>query len=331
MEIPNHYLIFAAEVFSTTLLLLIALIYFYIKSNRKWQLHIHDIQDELLAFRNKYLNEKERADTIRELLQNKSAELEKANLELAEFKNKGEKYLAEIAKLKAEIGDLKQSEKLRSEIVNQLVKSKIQIERLTAELAANQKSSAELNDTISNLENEINILNDQLQSANDQLQITTTSSTEETGEQSYNLQTNGEMSFDRLQARADKQEETIRNLELELMRVAYKKPSEQSENNVSDDTSQIHDLERMLNESETCVKLLESELTELQNRIRTLEEEAQDNPQNSDDIQKLEQMLKESETCNTLLETELESLMQKIRILEGKEEPPKPPPPNYDI
>jgi len=322
MELPNNYLIFAAEVFFTTLGLLIALIYFYIKSARKWQLHIHDIQDELLAYRNKYLEEKERADIIREIINSQNKQLEKVNIELTDTKKIGETLLTKITTLKEEIEELHQSEKLRSGVANQLVKSKIENEHLTAAVAEHQKTITELKETINNLEHEINELKNQTQSI-------------DTTEQNHDLQTTGEINFERLQKRADKQAETIRELELELMRVGYKKPSKETEDaEDAEDATKTHDLERMLNESETCVKLLESELTELQNKVRTFEEEAQANqnvPQNNGDIQQLEQMLNESETCNTLLETELESLMQKIRVLEGKEEPPEPPPQNYDI
>jgi len=320
MEIPIHYLIFAAEVFFTTLGLLIALIYFYIKSDKEWQLHVHALQDALLNFRNKYLEEKERADVIRELLHDKNHALEKA----AEIE-KG--YLAEIARLKEEIEKLHQSEKLRSEIANQLITSKTQIERLTTELEEHQKSSDKLKDTINTLEHEIDTLNNLPQP-------TATPSTTESHEQRHDLQTNGTMEFERLKARADKQQETIRELEQELMRVGYKKPSEQITNSKTGDKSNGQDFAQMLNESETCVQLLESELATLQDKINTLEERAKTHqvaPQNSSEIQRLEQMLKESETCNTLLETELDSLMKKVRLLEEKETPPKEPAYNYDI
>jgi len=320
MEIPTHYLIFAAEVFITTLGLLIALIYFYIKSDREWQLLVHKIQDELLNFRTKYLEEKERADIIRELLHDKNSALEKAI-------ESEKQYLAEIARLKEEIEKLHQSEKLRSEIANQLITSKIQIERLTTELGEYQKSSDELKETINTLEHEIDTLNNSPQS-------TDTPTTTEPHEQNHDLQTNGSMEFERLKARADKQQETIRELEQELMRVGYKKPSEQSTNDATGNESENHNLAQMLNESETCVQLLESELATLQDKINTLEEQAKTHqaiPQNSGDMQQLEQMLKESETCNTLLETELESLMQKVRLLEEREAAPKEPAYNYDI
>ncbi len=139
--------------------------------------------------------------------------------------------------------------------------------------------------------------------------------------------------MEQLKAKTDKQVETIRELELELMKVGYKKTSKQATHKEAINDSKTQDLERTLNESETCIKLLENELTELQKKIHTLEAEIQANQersQSSSDVLRLEQMLKESETCNTLLENELDSLMRKIRILEGKEEPAAPPQ-HYDI
>jgi len=323
MEIASHYLIFAAEVFITTLGLLIALIYFYIRSDRKWQRLVHEMQDEILKFRKKYLDEKERADTVRELLHDKNIALEKTEHELVEVK-KGEKaLLTEIARLKEEIKNLHQSEKLRSEIVNQLITSKIQNEKLTAELEASQKTAEKLNKKIDDLEQESR-----------PLQPTDATPANKNSEPTYDLHTTGEMELEQLKAKTDKQVETIRELELELMRLGYKKSSEQTAHSAMVNEPKAQDLERQLNESETCVKLLESELTELQNKVRILEDEAQTHQggsQSSSDIQRLEQMLKESETCNTLLENELDSLMQKIRVLEGKEEPSQPPTQYYDI
>ncbi len=321
MEIASHYLIFAAEVFITTLGLLIALIYFYIRSDNRWQRLVHDIQDELLKFRKKYRDEKERADTIRALLHDKNMALEKIEHELLEVK-KGEKaLLTEIARLKEEIKNLHQSEKLRSEIVNQLITSKIQNEKLTAALEASQKAAETSHQQIHELEQEIHAH-----------QPADATSSGENSESTYNLHTTGEIELEQLKAKTDKQVETIRELELELMRVGYKKPSEQAaQNEVTSEPKTTQGLEHKLNESETCVRLLENELSELQNKIRMLENEDQinlDNPQSNHDIQRLEQMLKESETCNTLLENELDSLMQKMRILEGKEEPPSQ---HYDI
>ncbi len=311
MEIPTHYLFIMAEVFFTTLGLLITLIYLYIKSDRKWQLLVHRLQDELLDFRNRYREEKARGDVIRELLHNKISALQKAE-------EAAEEYLAEIARLKEEIAKLHQSEKLRSEIANQLITSKAEAERLTVVLCEHEKTADQLQQTIHTLEDKIATLTHSPQAEATPLET-------DLNDQNSDLQTNGSMEFERLKARADKQQETIRELELELMKLGYKNPSKQIENSQTEEPSSNRNLEQMLNESETCVQLLENELSELQNKINTLEEQAGEPTiqQDSGDTQRLEQMLKESETCNTLLENELDSLMQKVRLLEDKETPPK--------
>jgi len=311
MEIPTHYLFIMAEVFFTTLGLLITLIYLYIKSDRKWQLLVHRLQDELLDFRNRYREEKARGDVIRELLHNKISALQKAE-------EAAEEYLAEIASLKEEIAKLHQSEKLRSEIANQLITSKAEAERLTVVLCEHEKTADQLQQTIHTLEDKIATLTHSPQAEATPLET-------DPNDQNSDLQTNGSMEFERLKARADKQQETIRELELELMKLGYKNPSKQIENSQTEEPSSDRNLEQMLNESETCVQLLENELSELQNKINTLEEQAGEPTiqQDSGDTQRLEQMLKESETCNTLLENELDSLMQKVRLLEEKETPPK--------
>ena len=311
MEIPTHYLFIMAEVFFTTLGLLITLIYLYIKSDRKWQLLVHRLQDELLDFRNRYREEKARGDVIRELLHNKISALQKAE-------EAAEEYLAEIARLKEEIAKLHQSEKLRSEIANQLITSKAEAERLSVALCEHEKTADQLQQTIHTLEDKIATLTHSPQAEATPLET-------DLNDQNSDLQTNGSMEFERLKARADKQQETIRELELELMKLGYKNPSKQVENSQIEGASSDRNLEQMLNESETCVQLLENELSELQNKINTLEEQAGEPTiqQDSGDTQRLEQMLKESETCNTLLENELDSLMQKVRLLEEKETPPK--------
>lgn len=311
MEIPTHYLFIMAEVFFTTLGLLITLIYLYIKSDRKWQLLVHRLQDELLDFRNRYREEKARGDVIRDLLHNKISALQKAE-------EAAEEYLAEIARLKEEIAKLHQSEKLRSEIANQLITSKAEAERLSVALCEHEKTADQLQQTIHTLEDKIATLTHSPQAEATPLET-------DLNDQNSDLQTNGSMEFERLKARADKQQETIRELELELMKLGYKNPSKQIENSQIEGPSSDRNLEQMLNESETCVQLLENELSELQNKINTLEEQAGEPTiqQDSGDTQRLEQMLKESETCNTLLENELDSLMQKVRLLEEKETPPK--------
>ena len=313
MEIPTHYLIFAAEVFSTTLGLLFVLIYFYLRTDRQWQLHVHNIQDQLLNFRNKYLEEKKRADIIRELLHEKNGTLEKTVEALAKAQAGQKDYLTEIARLKEEIESLLQSEKLRSEIVNQLVTSKIEVEQLSAKLGEQQKYSDELQVTINTLENKVSTL-----------QSASPTSAVDKSKQNHDLQTSDALELERLRIRTDKQNETIRELELELIKLGYKNPSKLTTDSVTATPSGGQDFERMLSESETCIQLLENELSGLQEKINNLEEQAKHNqaaPQNSGDMQQLEQMLKESETCNTLLETELDSLMKKVRLLEEKEKP----------
>ncbi|MCF6354344.1 MAG: hypothetical protein L3J26_04470 [Candidatus Polarisedimenticolaceae bacterium] len=311
MEIPTHYLFIMAEVFFTTLGLLIVLIYLYIKSDRKWQLLVHRLQDELLDFRNQYREEKARGDVVRDLLHNKISALKKAE-------EAAEGYLAEIARLKEEITKLHQSEKLRSEIANQLITSKAETERLTVVLCEHEKTADQLQQTIHTLEDKIATLTHSPQAE-------ATPPETNLNDQNSDLQTNGSMEFERLKARADKQLETIRELELELMKLGYKNPSKLIEKSPTEAPSSNQNLEQMLNESETCVQLLENELSELQNKVNILEEQAGEPTirQESSDTQRLEQMLKESETCNTLLENELDSLMQKVRLLEGKETPPK--------
>ncbi len=362
MEIPTHYLIFAAQVFFTTLGLLFVLIYLYIRTDRQWQLHVHNLHDQLLDFRNRYLEEKERADIIRELLHEKNCALEKTTAALAKAQACQKEHLAEIARLKDEIDRLLQSEKLRSEIVNQLVISKIEIEQLTAKLNEQQKHSDGLQTTINGLEDEVNTLASTLPPA-------ATSPAAEESKQNHDLQTSDALELERLRTRTGKQSETIRELELELMKLGYKNPSELITSSTTEDQPSSQDFERMLGESETCIQQLESELSGLQEKINYLEEQAQGNQpasqnsgdmqqlermlneseacvqllegeltqqqekintleeqatqQNSKDMQQLEQMLKESETCNTLLEAELDSLMKKVRLLEEGEKPPE--------
>lgn len=314
MEIPTHYLIFAAEVFFTTLGLLFALIYFYIRTDRQWQLHVHNIQDQLLNFRNKYLEEKERADIIRELLHEKNCTLEKTTAALAKAQAHEKNYLVEIARLKEEIESLLQSEKLRSEIVNQLVTSKIEIEQLITKLNEHQKHSDELQATISILENEVSTFNSALQP------VAPSPATEES-KQNHDLPTSDALELDRLRIRTNKQNETIRELELELMKLGYKNPSTLTTGNATDNQSNSQNLERTLSESETCIQLLEGELSGLQEKINSLEEQAQNNqttPQNNGDMQQLERMLNESEACVQLLESELSGLQDKINNLEEK-------------
>lgn len=312
MDIPTHYLIIFAEVLFTTLGLLIALIYLYIKSDREWQRLLHSMQDELLNFRNRYREEKARADVVRALLHKKTSALKKA--EKVE-----EKHLAEIARLKEQVENLQQSEKLRSEIANQLITSKAETERLTIALCEHQKTSDQLQQTINALEDKIETLTHPPPAA-------ATSPATDLNDQNQDLQTSGSMEFERLKTRADKQQDTIRKLELELMRLGYKNPLKQIENSQTESQPNNQNLEQMLSESETCVQLLEKELSELQNKINTLEAQAETEPatqQDNDETRRLKQMLKESETCNTLLENELDSLMKKIRQLEEGENPPK--------
>ncbi|GEM_PF-6325517 len=312
MEIPTHYLFIMAEVFFTTLGLLIVLIYLYIKSDREWQLLVHRLQDELLDFRNLYREEKARGDVIRELLHNNISALKKAE-------EAAEKYLAEIASLKEEIENLHQSEKLRSEIANQLITSKTEAERLTVAICEHEKTADQLQQTIHTLEDKIATLTHSPQAE-------ATPPETDPNDQNSDLQTNGSMEFERLKAKADKQQETIRELELELMKLGYKNPSKLIENSQTESQHDHQSMKQMLNESETCVELLENELSELQSKINTLEEQTKTEStaqQGNSETQRLEQMLKESETCNTLLENELGSLMQKVRLLEEKETPPK--------
>ncbi len=309
MNIPTHYLVIFAEVLFTTLGLLFVLIYLYVKSDKKWQLLLHGMQDKLLDFKNRYREERARGDLVRELLHNKISALKRAEAH-------EEAHLAEITQLKAEIENLHQSEKLRSEIAGQLITSKAESERLSLALSEQQKTASQLQETIHTLEERIEAL-------------TRSPSANTPDGHDDDLQTNGMLELERLRARADKQQETIRKLELELMQLGYKNPLEEIAESPAADPADNQHLAQMLNESESCVEQLENELSVLQRKIDTLETSAE-KESDSSDIQRLEQRLKESESCNIQLENELNAMMKKVRQLEERKPPPEEPV-YYDI
>ena len=124
-----------------------------------------------------------------------------------------------------------------------------------------------------------------------------------------------------------------RNRELEMQLQNTLTDSAENSQTVAgiEEPQAIQHLNQKMNESETCVKLLEGELDAMQNRIRELEvqlenattdnaEVGQTVAENEDleAVQHLNQKLNESETCVKLLEGELEVMQNRIQELEAQ-------------